>query len=335
MIIPRTKCTQAVKVVLRLCNVMGRRKTLRLIITFLVELAIGLTPRHFVGGKGSIVRKEVLGHQVYVNLQDKGLSKELLTYRIHEPILSVLMLNEIRPGDVVVEVGANIGYYVLMECSSIKGSGKIIAIEPDSRSRKLLKMNVFGNGYAKYVEVVPYAIAAKRGTAKMLLSTAFNVSHVISPWFRKVVCASGDEKWVQAMTLDDLVLDESKIDVIRMDIEGYEFEAITGMIGTLTKFRPRLLVFELHPILNRSLMQSFFEIMDNLGYEIKWTMPRQLMKAMLNVPRPLLDETLEIVQGHATRPNLNTLIAEKTPIKIFAEKFCLSNEIHHVIFTPK
>lgn len=307
-----------------------------MIIAFWTGLAGGLVLCQHLGSKDSIVRKEVLGHQIYVNLQDKGLSKELLSYGIHEPILSMLMLNEIKPGDVVVEIGANIGYYVLIECSLIKGSGKIIAVEPDPRSRKLLKMNVVGNGYAKYVEFVPYAIAAKRGTAKMLMSNAFNVSRVIYPGSGKVVNADGEGKFVKAVPLDELVLDESRIDVIRMDVEGYEFFIIDGMIGTLTKFRPRLLVIELHPITNCHLMLSFFEKLNELGYEIKWAMPRSLAGGMLETPETLLRKTCEIIQKRPAAPHVSMLSAERTlEITTFAEKFCSSRQIYHAIFTPR
>lgn len=334
LIIPRANYAQAFKVLLRLCNVIGFRKTLSMIITFLVELASGLVLCHFLGGRDAIVRKEVLGHQVYLSLRDRGLSEELLTYGIHEPILTALMLNEIRPGDVIVEVGANIGYYVLLECSMIRGNGKVIAIEPDPRSRKLLKMNVFRNGYAKDVEFVPFAIGPRRGTVKILMNNAFNASCVISPWLRKA--GGGEEKSVKMVTLDELLLDEPKIDVIRMDIEGYEFAAIDGMISTLAKFRPRLLVIELHPIPNYHLMLSFFEKLSMLGYEIKWAVPRALVGGMLEIPETLLRKTCEIIQKQPLVPNVSMLSAERTlGITTFAKKFCSSKQVYHVIFTPR
>lgn len=334
MIFPRANCAQTFKVVLRLCNVIGCRQTLNMIITFLVKQASYLVLHHSLGGKDPIVRAEVLDHQIYVNLRDKGLSEELLTYRIHEPILSVLMFNEIRPGDVIVEVGANIGYYVLIECSLIKGDGKVIAIEPDPRNRKLLKMNVFGNGYAKDVEFVPFAIGSRRGTVNMLMSNAFNVSCVISPWSGKA--GNGEEKRVKMMTLDELILDKSKIDVIRMDIEGYEFVAIDGMISTLTKFRPRLLVIELHPIPNYHMMLSFFEKLIKLGYEIKWAVPRNLVDGMLEIPETLLRKTCELIQKRSLVPNVGMLPVERTfGITTFAEKFCSSKQLYHVILTPR
>jgi FkbM family methyltransferase len=334
MIIPRASWRHAFKAVLRLSDVVGLKKTSSIVVTFLAELARGLVLCHFLGSKNATVRERVLGHQVYVSVQDKGLSQELLTYRVHEPILSALMLREIRLGDVVVEIGANIGYYVLLECSKIGGNGKVIAIEPYPRSRKLLKMNVFGNGYSKNVEFVHSAIGPKRGTTKMFVSHAFNLNRVISPWFVKA--ENGEEKLTKMMTLDELVLGESKIDVIRMDIEGYEFAAIDGMIGTLTQFRPRLLVIEVHPITNYTLMLSFFETLNKLGYEIKWVVPRALIDGILNIPEALLLKTCDLIQKPQIVPNVCTLSVEKTlGITAVAEMFCSSKQGYHLILTPK
>jgi hypothetical protein len=135
------------------------------------------------------------------------------------------------------------------------------------------------------------------------------------------------------MPLDDLVLEEPKIDIIRMDIEGFEFEAIKGMIKTLTKFHPRLLAFELHPIQDIKLMQAFFEMLIDLGYEIQFAIPRHLVEALLEVPSPLFEEALEVIQGHVVSYTTNTLVSMETvSIKIFAEKFCSSNQIFHVLF---
>ncbi len=332
MLIPPACLKDYLKVIRRLFNEVGLRKTSKVILRFVDALPRLVMACSSAKYKNPIVVQKVLGHSMYVNLNDEGTSRELYIYGIHEPVSSLLFFEEIKESDVVIDIGANVGYYVLIECSLIKDKGKVIAIEPDPRSRRLLQMNIERNGYSERVQVLPVAVGAERKKDKMLLGKSFNLSKLNYLPEEKI---NGGEKIVDKLPLDEIILNELRIDVIRMDIEGYEFEAINGMIGTLTKFRPRLLLLELHPIPSQQSMQSFFELMDNLGYELKWVMSRQLMKAILNLPRPLLTGTLDIVQGYTPSKRLKKPIEQKISLKIFAEKFCSSHEVYHVVLQQK
>jgi len=330
LIVPRGTREEYFKVVLRLLKDAGFKNTIKIVTTFLIRLL-----RHivydFLKGKNAhaIVMQKILSHTMYVSLEDEGLSKELFIYGIHEPFLTLLILNEIKEDDVIIEVGANIGYYVLLECLLIKGKGRVIALEPDPRSRKLLEMNVVKNGYAQNVEIIPVAIGAKRGKETLFLSSAWNLSTTGFPTSKESVTRIIDVK-----PLDELVLNESKIDIIKMDIEGSEFKVINGMIHTILKFRPRLLIIELHPIVDDDLVWAFFETLINLGYKTKWAIPRRLTYAMLNVPRSLLNETIEIILGRAQHylKNMRIKPTEKISMEMFAKEFLLQDEVYHVIF---
>lgn len=330
MIVPHGTPKNYFKVILRLLKDAGLKKTINMVTTLLIKLSRHIA-YNFLKGKNAhaIVTQKILGHTMYISLEDKGLSQELFIYGIHEPFLTLLILNEIKEGDVIIEAGANIGYYTLLECSLIKGKGRIIAIEPDPRSRKMLRVNVVKNGYAQNVEIIPVAISAKRGKKTLFLSSMWNLSTVGFSMLKESVT-----RIIDVIPLDELVLDESKIDVIRMDIEGGEFKVINGMVRTFLKFRPRLLIIELHPVADDDLVWAFFETLTNLGYKIKWAIPRRLMHAMLNVPRPLLNEAIEIILGCAQRYLKNTRIkpTEEISMEMFAKKFLLQDEVYHVIF---
>jgi FkbM family methyltransferase len=269
-----------------------------------------------------------------VTHEDEGLSQELFVYGIHEPVLSVLIHNEIRKGDVIVDVGANIGYYVLIESSLVGANGKVIAIEPDPRSSQLLKENIALNCSKLNIDVFDVAIGSQKGVGRLCLSPAFNKSHMRSHIFQGKG-ARDLEMSINTVPLDELISNQPKIDAIRMDLEGYEFEAISGMIRTLLKFRPRLLIMELHPISNRTPILHFFRVLSDLGYLVKWAVPRSLVDGLKDVTQPLLLETLRILQNEAQYYNSTTeLESQKTPIGPFAEEFLHSNQGYHVIFTP-
>lgn len=333
MIIPKSRPENYLKLVLRLFNDIGAKKSLKMIVSFLVTLLVGELRWNTISGKITCVRNG-LGHAMVVNLQDEGLSHELFVYGIHEPILSVLMQNEIKKGDTIIEVGANIGYYALLECSLVGAHGKVIAIEPDPRSLKLLEQNIALNCSERNIDVINVAIGPRKETGRLHLSHAFN---------RNYICSDSSEgKWardaetpINLVPLDELVSNQPRIDAIRMDLEGYEFEAINGMIGTLLKFRPRLLVMELHPISNKTLVLHFFGVLTNLGYAIKWAVARSLVDGLINSPQPLFLDTVKILQceaqHHIATPMLDS---RNTSIGPFAKEFLCSNQGYHVIFTP-
>jgi FkbM family methyltransferase len=281
-------------------------------------------------GKNQLIKLRVFGHDMIVDKDDKGVSSELSIYGIHEPLMSVLISKTIREDDYVVDIGANIGYYVLIESSLLKQKGKIIAIEPNRRSFKLLKTNTANCNAVKTLQV---AVGSKKETGVMLAYDALNLSRLATG--KDAAGADlNQENTVEIMPLDELVSDEPHIDLIRMDIEGFEFEAINGMLKTLSNFRPRALFFELHPIENRALMDCFFELLGKLGYEVEWSMPRQLMPALLSVPSPLLHEVVQTIQTR--KLDLSTTIeSTKIPVETFAEHFFASKDIYHVIFSVK
>lgn len=330
---PQSYTKNYFRVLLRLSRGIGFEKTIHLLGLLTCTIIRGQLFYSLVGDKKCLFIDQILGNQMYLSLEDKGLSQELFVYGIHEPFLTLLLSREIKKDDVIIEVGANIGYYVLMECSLLGDKGKVIAFEPDYRSLKILKKNIKMNGNGEKVDVTHVAIGPKRKKGQLIKNESFNLSKIDTS-----IAASqqenADQYNIDIVPLDDLVSQEPKIDIIRMDIEGYEFEAINGMSKTLTKFHPRLLVFELHPVQDIKLMQAFFEKLSNLDYEIKWAIPRHSIDAMLEVPLPLLKEALEVMQGHAVLATINRqkVSQETAPIKAFAEKFCSSDQTFHVFF---
>ena len=133
------------------------------------------------------------------------------------------------------------------------------------------------------------------------------------------------------MLTDEIVANESKVDIIRMDIEGFEFEVIKGMIGSLSRFKPRL-VIELHPFAEKKLMMSFLNMLESLGYEVEWFVSRFLIDGMLTTPATLVRATIDLIRELDSNSNKHILTPNKMSIAKFAEKFCSEYHIYHVIF---
>jgi len=79
---------------------------------------------------------------MHVHRFDRGIGKELVCYREHEPTATALLKTFLREGMTILDIGANIGYYALLEARSVGPSGRVVAVEPEPRNAALLRRNV-------------------------------------------------------------------------------------------------------------------------------------------------------------------------------------------------
>lgn len=146
-----------------------------------------------------------------------------------EPIETELIRRLIPQVEVVINIGANIGYYCLHALSMGK---KVIAIEPNESNVKLLLRNIQENGFSEKIEVFPVAISNK--TNILNLFGGGTGSSLIKGWSGS---NTNDSNLVPCTTLDRILNNKylnSKILIIA-DVEGHEFELLQGSIETITK----------------------------------------------------------------------------------------------------
>ena len=97
---------------------------------------------------------------------------------VYEPCETEFVMNEIKKGDVVLDIGANIGYYTLIFARLVGEEGKVFAFEPDPENFALLKKNVEINGYHNVV-LVQKAISNKTGKIRLFKFDDFKAGHRI------------------------------------------------------------------------------------------------------------------------------------------------------------
>jgi FkbM family methyltransferase len=212
----------------------------------------------------------VLGHQIGILPKDSGISRELALYRTHEPLATQLLLKTLTPGMNVVDVGSNIGYYALLEARSIGPQGRVIAIEPVQENARQLDRNIAANNYDNIL-VHHLAIANRNGTATINISAKSNWHSLAPPpW-------PSTKRQVAVSTLDSLLkqLSPQRVDLLRMDIEGYEVVVLEGMLWVLETYHPRLLI-ELHPhIIGHQAILDYLSCLKHLDYEVEWVIEQE------------------------------------------------------------
>jgi FkbM family methyltransferase len=91
----------------------------------------------------SDVRLVRLEHfSLHVDGEDEIVAQEIMRDGVWEPLLTQLVTHEIGRGDVVLDLGAHIGYYTLLFSTLVGPRGRVIAFEPEPRNYSLLRKNV-------------------------------------------------------------------------------------------------------------------------------------------------------------------------------------------------
>ena len=147
-------------------------------------------------------------------------------------------------GAVFVDVGAHIGYYSLKAASVVGMGGHVIAVEPNPPTVRELEDNIHASG-ATVVNVQPVACSDAEATLDLFAAPRVNTGQTS---LSKANASQGGQAvttyHVRARPLDDIVKDTgvSRVDVVKIDVEGAEMLVLKGSVGTLTRYHPWLIV---------------------------------------------------------------------------------------------
>ena len=182
---------------------------------------------------------QFLGHDFRLHPSKRGVSEELYLFRAHEPVSTREYLKYLSPGNHVLDVGSNIGYYVLLAADKVGTSGRIVGCEPALGVFEILQQNV-GRSGCQNIEVFPWAIGAKSGSLDFYESEIPNWGSL----FHNDSLMQTHITTVPAKTVDEIVRNASNFhpDALRMDVEGAELMVLEGAREVLREYKPCLFV---------------------------------------------------------------------------------------------
>jgi FkbM family methyltransferase len=166
---------------------------------------------------------EVQGSKMYLDPND---SLNLSINGVYGELDTRIMKEYVLKNDIVIDVGANIGYYTLLFSRLVGEQGKVLSFEPEPKNFEILKKNIEINAY-KNVQIEQVALSDKNGEIDLFVSDNM-LNHKI---YRTENIISKPIK-VKAITLDDYVSKHEltdKINFIKIDVEGAELKAMNGM----------------------------------------------------------------------------------------------------------
>ena len=171
-----------------------------------------------------------------------------------------LMQQHIKKGDIVLDIGANIGFYTKILSDLVGDSGKVYAFEPDKTNFSHLMNNA---RHLKNVVFHNKAVNDKTGTITLYHSNLLNVDHKT---YATENYTSKTE--IDCVAIDDVVLDK-KVDFIKIDIQGFEYFAFQGMQEIFKQNNELKIITEFYPLgLSNAKTEAidFFELLWNNNF---------------------------------------------------------------------
>ncbi len=162
-----------------------------------------------------------------------------------DPEVASFLSKRLKPTALCLDVGANAGIYVLQLCRWAP-SGKVIAFEPNPITQTILKNHIRMNGLQERASIVPLAVSDQEGVAEFHFSQASGMSRLGEA--NPELASSASCIKVKVTTLD-IYCGEHHLepDLLLMDIEGYEYNALKGARQLISSVPKIELVIEMHP----------------------------------------------------------------------------------------
>lgn len=299
---------------------------------FLYTPIFGLIAYERQRRKNPLIIQDVQGSKMMLNLENRGICRDLfLNKGLREPECTRILKQELRKGMVVVDIGANIGYYVLQEAKIVGENGKVYALEPEPANFELLKKNITLNNYSPDL-VGAYQLAVGDRTGKFSFYISENCNwHTMSELKgeQKSKLKIIDKIEVDTITLDGFTENKRPPDFVRMDVEGFEFRILKGMKRMLLANRRIKICMEVHPLLieqGGEKAESMLKLLSDYGFNINYLVEEDLNFSFSAIKRRIKEGPIVLSEKSTEyrKPIKELLINKKIKNKLIGdESYCL------------
>jgi FkbM family methyltransferase len=186
----------------------------------------------------------------------------------------------VKPGTMVVDVGAFIGFFSLRFARWVSGSGRVLALEPHPESLARLRARLERTGLASVVDCVQAAAANESGERRLTVNTVCPVDHKLGEHGIPVATT----------TIDDLLAAYGwpTVSLMKIDVQGAEASVIAGARRTIASFHPVLFVEVSDSTLKAygSSAEKLLSTLVELGYTIH-RLDRKAISESMTIERAL------------------------------------------------
>lgn len=240
----------------------------------------------------------------YLGVQIYGFDNQKITQKLklglYEEMEELIFLkSKFRSDDVFIDIGANIGVYTVLASKYVN---KVIAFEPINKNIALIQLSlinsnsentmIYQNIVSDHDTNLQFMEVGQSGLSLAISEDKEKVKKYIKNNYGEDQTKINEYKCI---TIDSLNL--IRVDIMKIDIEGFELKAIVGAIETLKRCRPRLIMLEIVErvmMLNGDKPENLIALLKNLGYSPKILSRESLIDYVnQNIPRDNLFFLLE------------------------------------------
>jgi FkbM family methyltransferase len=203
------------------------------------------------------------GNKYFIDSSDSIMAPQLIVYRQWEPDISRYMLESVGPDTLFVDVGANFGYFSILAASHIgqSGKGRVMAIEPNPKMLRLLRKNAKVNWSMAPLDIHPFAVSEQNGYVRFRVPESASNASIVQPG------ADVDDTFVVETRSIDQITAGAQVDIMKVDVEGFETLAIRGAKQTIRNSPSIQIIMEWSP---SQMIEHGFKV-DDLLDEIRET----------------------------------------------------------------
>jgi FkbM family methyltransferase len=247
-----------------------------------------------------VIKETEYGFRIWVALGELSISREIMLDRYERDEVAFVRAN-VKPGDQVVDIGANIGFYTALFATLVGPGGRVVACEPLDIVADALERTVGENNYGGRVTIHRVALDATAGTVTLRhapMTINQGGAYIASG---SVVPPDHVDLVVRSQTLDELLGEES-CTFIKLDAEGAEPRILSGASRTLVRWKPIVLA-ELNPVqlerVGKSHANEILALMAGHGY----------------VARRLHSSVTETIERYDDSANINVVFSPNASLE--------------------
>ena len=212
---------------------------------------------------------------MFLDRSDLDLSRQIEMLGVYstESFEKMVLEKYLKKGHIVLDIGANIGFYSMLARSIVGPKGKIYSFEASKDNADLIEKSIQENSFEN-IMVVNAAISNSVGTGFLYVSPYYNSEHSLFNYHYSSGKSNDKRIPVRLETVDNFLknnVHDLSVDLIKMDIEGSESKALDGMTQTINSNDNLILVTEFWPQgfkNSRTEQKDFLEKLDSWGFGI-------------------------------------------------------------------
>lgn len=222
------------------------------------------------GLAGEAALAELPGFRIYTAPDDAAVGRHVGAGS-YEPDVSAVFRRVLRPGMGVIDIGANIGYFSMLSASLVGPEGLVVAVEPNGANARMLEASRRVNGFENIV-VVQAAAGPEVGMLVLHRSHSNGTTSALPDDAAALLRAES----VACVPVDLVLPPGRRFELIKADVEGAEFKALSGCREVIARDRP-IIVSEFSPGMMPGISgisgEEYLRWIMGLGYGVQVVQP--------------------------------------------------------------